>query len=53
MKVKRLEDIALEVSYREIVTNLFLCSEHVSHKAENKQLHPCAMFFDIHIPQCD
>ena len=33
--IKRLEDIALEVAYnREIVTNLLLCPEHVSHKAE-------------------
>ena len=36
MKVKRLaEDIALEVAYREIVTNLLLCPEHVSHKAKS------------------
>ena len=32
--IKRLEDIALEVAYREIESNLLLCPEHVSHKAE-------------------
>ena len=33
-KIKCLEDIAFEVAYREIVFNLLLCPEHVSHKAE-------------------
>lgn len=34
MKVKRLEGMALKLAYREIVTNLLLCPEHVSHKAK-------------------
>ena len=31
-KVKRLEDIALEVAYREIIFNLLLSPEHISHE---------------------
>ena len=30
---KRLEDLAFEVAYQEIISNLLLCPDHVSHKA--------------------